>query len=219
MRVTMRDIAEKCGVSRPTVNLILNDRGAAYSEETRRRVLAAAKELGYRRNGSARAIQSGRFYGIGLLLSPTHQLGGIPAGFLTRVERDAALHGYHLTIGHVPSVDPKSSSRLLPKFLTEALVDGLIVYGSHELPAELRQLVLSQPGTPAVWVGDPHEVNSVWPDETKACRELIERLVELGHRDIAFVGPVHWTNYSLVARNWSCPRRPSTSVPSLTIRR
>jgi DNA-binding LacI/PurR family transcriptional regulator len=196
----MRDIAEKCGVSRPTVNLILNDRGAGYSADTRRRVLSAARELGYRRNNSARAIQSGRFFGIGLLISAGSELGGVPAGFLTQIEAEAARRGYHLTIGHVPPSNPADAPRLMPKVLTEALVDGLLVYASHELPSELREGILSQPDCPTVWVGEPSKYNAVWHDETKATRLLVDKLVELGHRRIAFVGPIKWTTYSLVAR-------------------
>lgn len=203
MRITMRDIAERCGVSRPTVNLILNDRGHAYSAETRRRVLAAAKELGYRRNSSARAVQSGRFFGIGLLLSPTSELGGIPAGFLTSVEQHANQRGYHLTIGHVPSVNPMSSSRMLPKLLTESLVDGLLVYGSHELPVELREMVLSTTGSPVVWIGEPHETNAIWANEPKATRELVLKMHALGHRRVTYVGPLGWTSFEARVRRES----------------
>ena len=59
--ITMRDIAVHTGVSRSTVSFVLNDKHSemGVNEITRRRVLKAAKELGYRRNGLARAIATG----------------------------------------------------------------------------------------------------------------------------------------------------------------
>src|SRR5947209_470702 len=60
--VKMADIAARAGVSRATVSLVLNGKDAAVgiSEETRRRVQAAAAELGYRPNQIARAMVTGR---------------------------------------------------------------------------------------------------------------------------------------------------------------
>ena len=68
--ITLKQIAQQSGFSTPTVSEILNDKGV-YSQETRKKVLAVARELGYRPNASARAIQSGRFNTI-TWLSSTH---------------------------------------------------------------------------------------------------------------------------------------------------
>ncbi|RYG58438.1 LacI family transcriptional regulator, partial [bacterium] len=67
--ITMSDIAQRAGVSRPTVSIVLNDRHetVGIAAETRNRVLLAARELGYRRNALARAVKTGRSLTLGFL--------------------------------------------------------------------------------------------------------------------------------------------------------
>lgn len=67
-RVTMSDVALYAGVSRTTVSFVLNDKpGAAIPEETRRRILEAIDELGYRPNAGARALAANRSGWFGLI--------------------------------------------------------------------------------------------------------------------------------------------------------
>ncbi len=68
MKVTIRDIAERAGVSPSAVSLVLNNRPARIPETTRARILAAASELGYRPNLSAIALKTNRSYTIGLII-------------------------------------------------------------------------------------------------------------------------------------------------------
>jgi len=64
-----KDVAALAGVSMTTVSFVLNDRaGANISPETRKRVLAAAAELGYQPHASARGLAGGRSHTIGLVL-------------------------------------------------------------------------------------------------------------------------------------------------------
>lgn len=60
-RITMRDVAEAAGVSVATVSAAVNDRAdQRIPDETRRRVRATARELGYHPNPQARAVRTGR---------------------------------------------------------------------------------------------------------------------------------------------------------------
>lgn len=71
-RVTVSDLAKASGVSVATVSYVLSERkDVSISEATRAKVLKCAEELGYRRNGVAAALRTGRTNAIGLLL-PTH---------------------------------------------------------------------------------------------------------------------------------------------------
>lgn len=60
--VTMRDVALKAGVSRPTVSFVLGQQPASVhiSEATRQRVLDAVRQLGYRHNEVARSVARGK---------------------------------------------------------------------------------------------------------------------------------------------------------------
>ena len=63
---TLRDIAELCGVSVPTVSKVLNGRGTV-SRDTYRRIMAAVEELDFRPNGLAKAFALGRSFTVGVL--------------------------------------------------------------------------------------------------------------------------------------------------------
>src|SRR4051812_23811338 len=79
---TMRDVAQRAGVSSTTVSLVLNGRqpgGGSIPAETQQRVLEAARELGYRRNALAQAVISGHNRALGFLA------GGIEYEFIARV--------------------------------------------------------------------------------------------------------------------------------------
>ena len=69
-KVRLKDVAEKAGVAVNTASTILNKRPNSWaSKETEKRVFDAAKELGYRPNRAAVALQSSRFMTIGLLIA------------------------------------------------------------------------------------------------------------------------------------------------------
>ena len=68
MKVTSHDVAERAGVSRATVSMVLNGSTAvSISTQTRERVLRAAAELGYRPNSAARMLVRGDTETIGLV--------------------------------------------------------------------------------------------------------------------------------------------------------
>ena len=64
-----QDVAELAGVSRTTVSFVLNDvPGVKITEETRQRVLEAARTLNYYPTAAARSLASGKTHRIGLIL-------------------------------------------------------------------------------------------------------------------------------------------------------
>ena len=99
-RITSSDVARAAGVSRATVSFVLNDKpGMRITEETRRRVLEAARELDYRPHASARSLAAGRS-DVVLLAIPDLPIG---AGISRFVEELAtALAAYGLTLSNLP---------------------------------------------------------------------------------------------------------------------
>jgi LacI family transcriptional regulator len=68
-RIRLKDVAERAGVAVNTASTILNRRPNSWaSKETEARVFQAARELGYRPSKTARALRSGRYHTIGLLI-------------------------------------------------------------------------------------------------------------------------------------------------------
>ncbi|MFT4122255.1 MAG: LacI family DNA-binding transcriptional regulator [Microbacteriaceae bacterium] len=67
-RVTMKDVARRAGVSQPTVSFVLNDRrDVSVAEETRARILQAAKDLRFTPNRAAQSLRSNRSYTVGVI--------------------------------------------------------------------------------------------------------------------------------------------------------
>ena len=83
-RVSAQDVAKQAGVSRTTVSFVLNNSpGKSITEETRRRVLVAADELGYMPNQDARRLALVRSSAIGVFI--THSQYVYSDVFISRV--------------------------------------------------------------------------------------------------------------------------------------
>ena len=97
--VSLKTIAEKCGVSTATVSKALNDQ-RDISEETKSRVRKTAEALGYFPNAAARALKTNRSYNIGVLFEEeagsglTHEyFSGVLNGLKVQSEKQ----GYDIT--------------------------------------------------------------------------------------------------------------------------
>ena len=96
MGITMTEIAEMCGVSRGTVDRVLNNRGGV-KPDTAQRILSAAESIGYNRKAAARPVQtSAQQYRIGILVNAIGHpyFTDIIAGMLSALE---GLLAYHIT--------------------------------------------------------------------------------------------------------------------------
>ncbi len=180
MAPTIRDVARRAGVSPSTVSRVLNDR-PGISEETRARVLAAARELGYIPDMAGRTLASGRTLNLGFLLHPRHSLG--PHSFygevLTGVDREARRHGYHVLFA-------AEGDLKVPQMVREGRVDGLILAGC-DIPRETI-VALQVQNVPLVLVDNHVEkVNSIATDNVGGAYEATSHLIRLGHRRIAFL--------------------------------
>lgn len=181
---TIVDVAERCGVSKSTVSLVF--RGSdLVAEETRKRVLAAANELGYVPNQTARNFRSKRSGMIGVVIS---NLGldwadSIMKGMLR------AFEGTRFTpFMAVHYLDVKRAERELLACL-ERRDEGIICQPILGLETVYQQLHDSH--VPFVFIGDypigMSDSNIVAWDSTRAAHLAIEHLIASGRRRIAYV--------------------------------
>lgn len=188
MATTLKDIAGKTGLSLPTVSHILSERGGAYREETRRRVLAAAEELGYRPNVSARAIRSGRFGNLILLMSPDPERSGLfpplANGMLDALDK----HQQHLSISRLPD-EKLTDEHFLPSVLRTWMGDGLLILYNSRIPARLIELI-DRFRIPAVWINADLPQDSIYPDEEGAAYQATRQLLK------AQPGPVYYGDFT-----------------------
>ncbi|MDX3102552.1 LacI family DNA-binding transcriptional regulator [Nonomuraea angiospora] len=189
------DVAALAGVSQKTVSRVLN--GEPYvSEEVRERVLAAARELGYRRNTAARALHLGRFHRIGVASIGSSLYG--PSSLLVALERQAREIGYAFAVAYAgEGAGVMSAVESLLAQGVDALVVSDPIDGSQELRIDADVPVLSFrpiPGPRVVVTG----VSGV-----EAGRQATEHLLGLGHATVWHVaGPHRWLAARDRARGW-----------------
>lgn len=178
---TMRDVADSIGVSRQLVSLVL--RGApGPSAESRERILAAAADLGYRPNASARQLrqQRTRLIGAAYLMGNPFQ-----ARVVERMIERAAELGFGVVprplIGEHPSEDALAA-------LLEERVEAIAVFNADPASPALTD---ARRRVPIVWLGEwarDDGVDNVHVDEIAGLRAAVEHLVGLGHERIAYIG-------------------------------
>lgn len=180
---TIADVAARAGVSKATASRALTGRGYV-SEDTRRRVSDAADELAYVAHSSATSLATGRTGTVGVIMPPVDRwffselLAGIQES-LFELDYELALYGIR--------EGTETRERLFDTVLPGRRFDGIIAVGIQPSAQELERLHRSE--RPLVSVGPYSEGSSaVSIDDVAAARIATEHLIELGHRDIAFVG-------------------------------
>jgi DNA-binding LacI/PurR family transcriptional regulator len=187
-RVTIRDIAERAGVSKGAVSYALNGQ-PGVSDATRERIVSIAEELGWYPNRAARALSAARADACGLVLArPARTLALEPffMEFIAGVESELARETIALTIQLVEDV--REEINVYRRWWGEHRVDGILMVDLRV--ADPRVDELARLGLPAVVVGGPVENGSlpaVWHDEGGVVVEAVQYLAALGHRRIAHV--------------------------------
>jgi LacI family transcriptional regulator len=190
--VTLRDVARVAGVHPATVSRALNEETRALvNEETARRVLKAAEELGYRPNPIARGLKTNRSYTIGVLIPDlTNPL--FPP-ILRGIEDCLETAGYTPLIANTDN-DPEREL-LDSQTMRARQVDGIIAATArrdHRLHDALIEA-----GTELVLVNRRQEeipVSSATADDRMGMRLAVEHLLSLGHTRIAHLaGPLDYS--------------------------
>ena len=185
-RITIKNIAEATNLSVPTVAQILGNRGHLFREETRLKVLEAARRLGYRPNRAAKAMRSGSLGAVLLLNSSPKSYECLYPGMFRALAEELSLHGKHLTMAHLPNV-PGNGSSTLPNLLTDYYADGLLLHYDSDYPPLLKQAV-ERHSIPVGWLNVRKGADAVFADFENAGRQAIELLQSHGHRRVAFLG-------------------------------
>jgi DNA-binding LacI/PurR family transcriptional regulator len=190
-RVTIRDIAERAGVSKGAVSYALNGR-PGVSSDTRDRILAIADELGWYPNRAARALSAARADACGLVLARPAQIVALEPffmEFIAGVESELAARSIALTIQLVRDV--RDEIAVYRRWWGEHRVDGVLMVDLRIDDPRIDEL--ARIGLPAVVVGGPVEkgvLPCVWHDEASVVSEAIRYLAALGHTRVAHVSGV-----------------------------
>jgi DNA-binding LacI/PurR family transcriptional regulator len=189
-RPTIRDVAERAGVSKSLVSLVMRGE-PLVRDDKRRRVQQAAAELGYRTNLAARSLSAVRSGTVGVLAADLRNpwsMDIVEAVGQALVEARLATL---LTSAVLPSgaADQPRLDVGVIGALRDLRVDGLLVVGSVPDGARLAEVVGD---LPVVVVGARAEglarADAVRSDDAAGMELVVDHLVERGHRRIAHLG-------------------------------
>ncbi|WP_080873215.1 LacI family DNA-binding transcriptional regulator [Oceanobacillus timonensis] len=182
---TIKDVAKLAGVAVSTASYALNNNGR-ISQTTRDKVLKAAKELNYRKNGMASDLKRTKTNTIALVLSDLS--GPFYSELIKGVQDIATANGFDLIA--CSSIGGKESTAV--KFLMEKRVDGAIILANNISDAITRQA--AQGGLPLVVLDRKMQEEHIYHvkiDNVEGGFKATEYLIEKGHRHISYIsGPV-----------------------------
>lgn len=183
--VTIEELAERVHLNKSSVSRILNGKGHAHSDHTRRRVLAAASELGYQPNPTARALATGATQIVELWVV-THEDYSPYFGYVHHcLRQEGAKHGYRMVsedVSSLAAVEEGIARR--PRWP----VDGVLTCDLDPTSALHRHLAAHR-RVPVVTLGQDRDdaADGVQLDVAAGAREAVQHLLSAGCRRIALV--------------------------------
>jgi DNA-binding LacI/PurR family transcriptional regulator len=184
--VSIKDLAEKCGVSIATVSKALNNHNDV-SENTKRMIKQTAKEMGYFPNSQARALKTNKTYSIGVIFSEKAGSGIAHAyfsGVLESFRAEAERQGYDVTFINNGNIGGRSMSYL--EHCRYRNVDGIAIVCADFYDNGIAEVMDSDIPTVAVDFNS-EKVCSVCSDNAIGMRRLVQYAYSKGHRRIAYI--------------------------------
>lgn len=187
------EVAELAGVSIATASRVISKSNYPVNEKTRERVLAAAAQLNYTPNALARGMKTQHSSMIGIIVGDNTD--PYYAEIVRGVEDVANENGYLTIVCNTDRIPARELNYL--QTLRDFRPSGIIFAGGglsepgypERLTERIREL--TERGTAVITLAQHTlQVPSIQPDNFDGARQMVAKLVELGHRKIAFVtGP------------------------------
>lgn len=185
-KVSLKDIAQKVGVSTALVSYVLNnkEKESRVGEEMAAKVRKAAKELNYQPNQIARSLKNGKTFTIGLILAD------IANPFFSQIARiiedEAKKFNYTVIFGSSDESFDKSWD--LINVLLSRQVDGFIIAPSEGSEEQIRYL--QNNNVPFVLIDryfPDIKANYVAVNNHKAAYDAVTHLIQTGHKRIGMI--------------------------------
>lgn len=185
MAASIKDVAKEAGVSIATVSRVLNDVDVV-NEETKKKVLAAIKKLGYRPNIVARSLKTQKTKTVGIIIPD------ISNQFYPEIVRGAEdvanIYDYNIMLCNT-DLDTEKETEYL-KVLKEKMVDG-VLYMSTSLGNDTIKLIneLQLPTVLVETTDKDRSFPSVIIDNEQGAYDAVKFLIGKGNKRIAYIGP------------------------------
>jgi DNA-binding LacI/PurR family transcriptional regulator len=219
----IRQLAKHLDVSIGTVSRALNGK-PDVNEETRKRVLAAAEELGYVANQSGRSLRQGTTNVIGLMIESSREtlengddfFLGLTGGLQSVLVR------HKLDLVMLPCPSEEDPQEYLKRMVARRVVDAMIISATQRIDRRIDFLATAK--IPFVALGrSASGGNYTWIDldfeGVAAC--AVDRLISKGHRRIAIAAPSNDINLGYIfvdAYRQALERHGIAYDPALVIR-
>ncbi len=182
MAVTLKDIAERAGVTTATVSMVINNK-SNISEATKKKVLAIASELNYYPNIIARGLATKRSNAIGVIVP------NLASGFIMRIMEGIknTLRNASYTVILFDTIGQGMDEyKLFQRVVYEGRVDGVIVITSSSSEEELA--LFRKEKLPCVLVAKRSEnLDSIYVNNRAGAYDAIKYLINKGHQNIALI--------------------------------
>jgi len=182
MTVTLKDIAERAGVTSATVSMVINNK-PNISENTRKKVLKIAKELNYYPNVIARGLATKKSNSIGVIVP------NLASSFVVRVLQGikSTNRDIEYTVQLFDTVGQKETeTQLFQRLARERRIDGVILISSTVTDEELN--VFREESVPSIVVARHCElIDSVYVNNVLGATDATDYLIGKGHTQIACV--------------------------------
>lgn len=179
-RVTITDVARRAGVSRAMVSYVLSKgENSPAAPETRDKVLAAAKELGYRCNQAARSLRCGNTRRIGMIF-PALRL--YLYELIVEAGKSFSKRGYTLNYNFFErkkGYDEEFAAAFEQQL--QMNVDAIITPSYRCVPDNCNVPVI-------IWDNDVENYDCVFFDKIGFGHDVIRRILALGHEKVAVCG-------------------------------
>ena len=186
---TMQDIADAAGVSQSTVSRVLTGAPNAIpiNPATRERILEAARQMRYRPNPLARGLRGARTMLLGVIVREITD--PFFAGAIDAISTEANRRGYNVVLGHAHGRTDEAIA--LRAVLETRHCDAILLVGdTSDQPRLMDDLRDTNSPVVGLWQGTSPTpgISIVGVDNQFGVSGLMDHLLGLGHRKIAFVG-------------------------------
>lgn len=192
-RLTLKDVADACGVSTTAVSFVLNDKPSNISEATREKILRIAKEMNYQFNGVARALAIRKTNIVGIIIPDISN--AFFSESIRHMQVELNKNGYEVILCN--SEDKFENDIKYLKLLLSRQVDGLIMTISSESMVndnwKVIEAMLAENEVPHVLYDRyyPGKAAKVFVDNEQSAYEVTKYLIANGHHQIGLItGPM-----------------------------
>lgn len=197
IKVTIKDVAKEAGVATSTVSRVLSN-NPKISQETKDKVNEAIKNLNYKPNAIARSLANNKTKILGVVL-PSEADDLLTNPFFINAMKGMSIYAqnknYYIT--YVFTKDGNKEFESIKEITNTNLIEGIILLRVNENDESIK--LLKDIEFPFVAIGRPEKTDDIlWVDNDnfQAMYNVVNKLIQKGHKKIGFIGAIKTLNMS-----------------------